>query len=798
MIGEQSILDQKYTDEPGAENADALSLAPDRSDESWIKLARSAYESSTTWFDSNVRAQIEDNLAAFQGKHPKGSKYYSDAYKYRSRIFRPKIRSALRRSSAACASAFFSTSDVVSVQAQNQDDPVAAAGAKLRQELINYRLSNTVPWFATLVGAHQDADTVGLCISYQDWEYSINEQTGAVERDTPVIRLVPAENLRFDPGADWIDPVGMSPYIIELIPMYVIDIEARMRVDNPRTGDAAWRPLSRGEILQARGERYDTTRQSRDGGKTPASDAENPDADYTLVWVHRNIVRRDGQDWLYYTAGVNHLLSDPVPMADRHPDGRPYVIGFTNIESHRVWKTAKPELGAGLQQEANDIANQRLDNVRLAMNKQFFARRNGGDIDFQALLSSVPGGVTLMNDPVSDVRVIETNDVTGSSYAEQDRVNLDFDELMGVFSMSSVNSNRKTAETVGGMAMMSADANQVQELELRTFAESWVEPVLRQVLALIERYESDQEVLAIAGGKAKTLEQGDPVQLLRRGKFRLSVNVGFGTTNPDMRVARLVNAVRAVAGVSQRLVSRINDEELIKEVMGAVGLDNGARFFLPAESGDPRVAELQQQLQALMAEQGDGMSVESEKVKAQAEVEKQRLIGQQKLDEMAFASRLMHDPMASPQHQIDAQIANFANQFAQTMQSHTNQMQSLISQVTQAVDQINRRVDATAIESNGTSATQSAIGESLLGMHRMVAQVAESQQRMGDLQAEMAIRLAELSVQASASKSVERDAKGNPTSIHISGIGRREVRYDQSGKVIGVGELIPEVVNGNS
>jgi hypothetical protein len=34
------------------------------------------------------------------------------------------------------------------------------------------------------------------------------------------------------------------------------------------------------------------------------------------VWVHKNIVEHEGEDYCYYTLGDQQLLSDPVPLAD--------------------------------------------------------------------------------------------------------------------------------------------------------------------------------------------------------------------------------------------------------------------------------------------------------------------------------------------------------------------------------------------------------------------------------------------------------------------------------------------------
>ena len=71
-----------------------------------------------------------------------------------------------------------------------------------------------------------------------------------------------------------------------------------------------------------------------------------------------------------------------------------------------------------MQAEINEVANQRIDNVKFAMNKRYWVRRNQ-QVDIRSITRNVPGSVTMMNDPEKDVKVQETNDVTSSAYQEQ-------------------------------------------------------------------------------------------------------------------------------------------------------------------------------------------------------------------------------------------------------------------------------------------------------------------------------------------------------------------------------------------
>jgi hypothetical protein len=64
----------------------------------------------------------------------------------------------IRKNEAAiAAAAFFSNVDVVNVSASNEKNPMQVAGASLYKELLQHRLTKTIPWFLTLIGAAQDA-----------------------------------------------------------------------------------------------------------------------------------------------------------------------------------------------------------------------------------------------------------------------------------------------------------------------------------------------------------------------------------------------------------------------------------------------------------------------------------------------------------------------------------------------------------------------------------------------------------------------------------------------------------------
>lgn len=558
-----------------------------------LKIARDAYEGSTNYFSANIRLQLERDLRQFQSRHNPDSKYMSEAYKSRSRLFRPKTRVMVRKNEAVAAEAFFATADLVSIEAEQETNQMQQASAEVMKALLEYRMSESMPWFLTIIGGYQDAMVQGVVIANPGWKY--NPIRGI---DRPEAPLLPLENFRFDPAADWMDPVNTSPYLIQLLPMYVKDVKARMR-------QGKWLPLDDGKILSA-AQSIDSTRLTREENRTSSTDKVTALTDFTIVWVHRNIViDDDGSDVIYYTLGTQFLLSRPVPLEEEYPHckyTRPYVVGFVVLETHKNWPSSKVRLAREVQTEINEVANQRIDNVKFAMNKRYFVKRNR-QVDLRSLTRNVPGSVTLMTDIEGDVKVLETPDVTRSSYEEQDRLNLDFDEIGGNLSQSSVQSNRRLNETVGGLEMLNAGANQVENYDLKVYVETFVQPLIKQLVLLEQYYETDEVILAIAAEKAQLLQRFNMDQVtddLLSQRLTMKVNVGTGATSPAQRINNLITSL---VGLKNALADGVLAQygvvvtELIKEVLGSLGHKDGGRFLNHGD--DPRVQALQQQVDQL-------------------------------------------------------------------------------------------------------------------------------------------------------------------------------------------------------
>lgn len=610
----------------------------------WLNLANTAFDQSDNYMRGSLAKDWERNLRLWQSRHPSGSKYLSGDYAQRSKVFRPKTRSAMRRREAAAANALFATAEVVVVEAEDDSDDLQRAAAALAKQLLNYRLTKTIPWFMTSMGAHQTANIFGLCCSRQAWLFEekdlgdtlvpVLDEMGmqAIDdagrprfekrknlqtvSDRPDIQLMPPENIRIDYGANWIDQAQASPFFIALHPMYVVDVRARMKALDSKTGAPRWKEYDAEQIRAARNEMHDSIRKARHQDRQdPATDTERALGDYDIVYVREVFLRREDGDFTFWTLGSQGLLTDPKKTEDVfwYLNRRPYRIGVAQLEAHQAVPEGAVALGAELQGLANQIVNDRNDNVRLALQARYFVRA-GGNVDMESLRRNVPGASTMMSNPETDVRVERAPDVTQSAYAEQDRANVDYDELIGHFSTGTVQSERNLNETVGGMNMLNNAVNSVQDFDIRVWIETWVEPVLRDLLKMEQALEDDPAVLKIAGKRAQLWQAyqiSEVTDELLEKEVNLSVNVGLGATDPMQRLQKFQMAAQTVGmALGPQIQQMLNAQEIVNEVFGILGYRSAERFFNFERGEDPQVAQLKQENAQLKQELESGLATE--------------------------------------------------------------------------------------------------------------------------------------------------------------------------------------------
>jgi hypothetical protein len=651
----------------------------------YLQLIGQAEDISRDDFSRRVQREIGNAQRAWRNEHSHGSKYWDKvAFRGRSRLFVPKTRAAIRKNKAGAAAALFATNDVISISSEYDDDPMQLASAAVIGQIMNYRLSRTshkagLPWFQAAIGARHAVDVEGICVSKQFWDFHEeiigeeeqlveNPMTGMYEvqmvpirdikRDRPMIELLPYENCYLDPTAPWYDPVQLGAWFIARYPMHLSDVRAMMQ-QGGKGGSIPWLEVSDEDLRKSMvDDQRSQQRRARERG-VDRFEALSMPRDWDIVWINENFIRYNGKEECFWSAGRHVMLSEPVPTEQAYPEQygmRPYTAGVSEVEPHVLSPMPPVESWQPLQLEINDVVNLRLDATKRSIAPLAKVKRGRG-VDFeQVKRRGQPEAMVLLDNPQEDLIFEQTPGPQGQAYQEVAHANTMLDELAGSFSGSSVQTNRQLNETVGGMQMLSGAANSTSEYDLRVWVETWVEPTLRQVMNLIQWYESDEKIVALAGRKAQVYQRhgmNPMIDQLSEAEVTLRVNVGIGAQDPMQMLSKFKTAMDMLIPMGETLAAQgiiPNGETIVEEIMGRAGFKDGHRFFHwdqpPPEQVDPNQAKVD----AMREAKGQEIQLKREDAEANRQLKREEMAGNQ---QMQIAAKIMDAEMQRAGIEID-------------------------------------------------------------------------------------------------------------------------------------------------
>jgi hypothetical protein len=406
-----------------------------------------------------------------------------------------------------------------------------------------------------------------------------------VTKDRPMVTNIPADNVMIDPTASWINPAQASGYLVIKWPMTLADAKTMLR--NPGKSNQVWLDVPE-QLLRQVCDDYTSkgVRTARSADRTdPLDNRTGGTSSNDIVWLYEAFLRVEGVDYHMWTLGSRYYASRVRTTRQAYPEQRgqrPITRGYAAIETHETFPMGPVLSWQEMQKELNDIVNLRMDTMKQALSP-IAKVRQGSTFDYSQLHNRAGQDTTIIVRQMDDLEFDRAPDVTSAAYEETNYLNADFDDLAGVFSGSSVNTNRHLNETVGGMQMLSGSANATNEFDLRVFIETWVEPTLRQVVRLEQHWENDEVIFAIAGSKANLMERFGLDQVTDTDLERevtVRVNVGLGSADPMARLTKFRLGLSTIAPMMPFFDKqvKIKAEEIIKEVMGAVGYNDGMRF----------------------------------------------------------------------------------------------------------------------------------------------------------------------------------------------------------------------------
>lgn len=325
--------------------------------------------------------------------------------------------------------------------------------------------------------------------------------------------------------------------------------------------------------------------------------------------------RLDGSWYLTTTYNRTTILRERVKLED----GLPFVIGKTvpaidsnDGETVGVYSDSPLAPIYDLQKELNVRVNQEIDAIAEVLNPSFIAERNSGinEIDMRKGPSKV-----LYVSNLSSIQQYPVPNISQLSVNEE-RLRQDMEEITGIQMLGSADTssivNRQTAE---GMNILSSEKSLRTDAYIRTFNESFVEPLIEKIARLIWTYSDD-----------KNLFKG--IDRSKDFDFNVSISAGLGATSLQSKLNGLDSAFQKFMALQDTTKA----EQTVMDSLPLLGIKNTADYFEPKTNREKREDKVKEK-EAIYERQQE--QYELEKRKAIAELSKIETENAQKVAEIS-------------------------------------------------------------------------------------------------------------------------------------------------------------------
>ena len=305
-------------------------------------------------------------------------------------------------------------------------------------------------------------------------------------------------------------------------------------------------------------------------------------------------------DWYISTLyNENTLLRERIKLND----GLPFVAGKTvpTINSSDTLEVGVYSDSAlapiyDLQMELNVRVNQEIDAISEVLNPSYVAERNCGinEVDMR----KGPSRVVYVQD-ISKLKDIPAPNISALAMNEE-RIRTDIEEITGIQMLGSADTsaivNRQTAE---GMNILSGEKSLRTDAYIRTFNDSFIEPLIEKIARLIWKY---SDVPSYFKGVDRSKE------------FAFSVNVaaGLGATSKQTQLNGLNEAFQKF----MTLQDTTRAEQTIIDSLPLMGIRNTAEYYEPRTKKEKREEKAQREQQQAQA-QKEQMELEKRKIEAE-------------------------------------------------------------------------------------------------------------------------------------------------------------------------------------
>lgn len=276
---------------------------------------------------------------------------------------------------------------------------------------------------------------------------------------------------------------------------------------------------------------------------------------------------------------------------------KPYSVFPDYIQEGEFWGMGEIEAIEGLQDLANSIVNQRIDNVRLTMDKMFAI--NTKAIEDERDLVIRPGGtIRITGDwtPQEAIQPIDLGDVSASAFEEAAEVERMIERTSGVSAYQLGTGDEGVNRTATGVSLITEAGNSKFALKIRLFELTGLKRTARQWGAIVQQFAEENESLRLMGPNGQWLFMTmtpDSVQ----GMIDYTIEAASSTQNETVMKEQAMALLQAVSGIYPMAIP-----QLVKDLLEAFGKKN----VVPYLTGMP---DMDTQMQMMQAQEAGGTIV---------------------------------------------------------------------------------------------------------------------------------------------------------------------------------------------
>lgn len=445
--------------------------------------------------------------------------------------------------------------------------------AKAMENLIDYQLNQKVGIISVTTSWIKEALIFGTSILKTGWEYEEDE----VITEEPLVQImgIPIgtrqvkriEAVKDDPLVQhidlwdfYVDPAGIdidsADYCIHKVYRDISYLKEMEKLGVYRNIEEVTKAVSEQAYATGMNTRLSAIgMQSIDKPTDKIELLEYWTDDRVVVVANRAVVIRNDENPYYHRK-------------------KPFVRLVDNLVPHEFYGIGEIEPIEYLQYELNSIRNQRMDNINLIINRMWKVLR-GADIDPKQLRSRA-GGIIEVDD-MEDIQALEMENVSASSYQEDEIIRRDMDNATGVnnYARGENTDRRETATTA---SILSQNANERFKLKVTLMEDMGMRRLGNFLVQLNQQFVDTEKAIRILGPDGMKYMEISPEQI--RGQFDVMA-LGSSvepTVNKRQKLDGYINLYNLLKDSPY-----INHPELIRDILETADIKDVDRILMGAD-----------------------------------------------------------------------------------------------------------------------------------------------------------------------------------------------------------------------